>query len=88
MSVESQVLSAFKWGDPDTRVKPCKVDFRGGPAVKNAPASAGDTGGKIPQASGQLRLAATANEPAHSKTHAPRQEKPTAPRSPGTANGE
>lgn len=47
MSVESQVLSAFKWGDPDIRVKPCKVDFPGGPAVKNAPANAGDTVGRF-----------------------------------------
>lgn len=63
-------------------------DFPGGPAVKNAPANAGDTGGKIPQASGQLSPAATATEPVHSKTHAPQQEKPTAPRSPRTATGE
>ena len=88
MSVESQVLSAFKWGDPDTRVKPCKVDFRGGPGVKNGSANAGDTGGKIPQASGQLRPAATATEPARSKTYAPQQEKQTAPRSPRAATGE
>ena len=64
MRVESQVLSAFKWGDPDPRVRPHKLAFPGGPAVKSVPASAGDVGGKTPPASGQLSPAATATEPA------------------------
>ena len=55
--------------------------------VKNLPASEGDTGSipgpgtKIPHATGQLSLYASATEPTHSGAHTP----PTAARSPRTA---
>ena len=46
-------------------------DFSGGPAVKNPPSNAGDTGSipgwgtKIPRAMGQLSLHTATTEPVH-----------------------
>ena len=53
-----------------------------GPVVKNLPANAGDTGWisgsgtKMPPATGQLSLCATATEPTGPEAHALQQEKP------------
>ena len=57
-------------------------NFLVGPVVKNLPANAGDTGWisgsgtKMPHATGQLRLCATATEPTGPKAHALQQGKP------------
>ena len=63
-----------------TKLKGGGWNFSGGPVVKNLPANAGGhrfdpCSGKIPQASGQLSLHATAMSP-HSRAHAWKPEKP------------
>ena len=70
--IESDVLN---WD------KKRKVDFPGGPVVKNLPANAGDMGsipglGRFHMPRGQLNLCTTTTQPAHLEPKLPNEKPP------------